>query len=143
MLDVRGFPFKAIGRRPMHLGWRAAFPVAAGDEKVTAAVLAAVTANCNCANQLSKARRRGPSPLQRGHADRGDAECRNLGDDEVLRDRLKEAGIGTPATRAEIIGGLKSRTSWSPKERTLSRRPACTLYDVLKPGRSARWSTQE
>ena len=29
-------------------------------------------------------------------------------DDEVLRDRLKEAkGIGTPATRAEIIGGLK------------------------------------
>jgi DNA topoisomerase-3 len=29
-------------------------------------------------------------------------------DDEVLRERLKEAkGIGTPATRAEIIGGLK------------------------------------
>jgi len=29
-------------------------------------------------------------------------------DDEILRDRLKEAkGIGTPATRAEIIGGLK------------------------------------
>ena len=31
-------------------------------------------------------------------------------DDEVLRDRLKEAkGIGTPATRAEIIGGLKKQ----------------------------------
>jgi DNA topoisomerase-3 len=29
-------------------------------------------------------------------------------DNEVLRERLKEArGIGTPATRAEIIGGLK------------------------------------
>jgi DNA topoisomerase-3 len=29
-------------------------------------------------------------------------------EDEVLRDRLKEAkGIGTPATRAEVIGGLK------------------------------------
>nr|WP_213394949.1 DNA topoisomerase [Yoonia sp.] len=29
-------------------------------------------------------------------------------EDAVLRDRLKEAkGIGTPATRAEIIGGLK------------------------------------
>ena len=29
-------------------------------------------------------------------------------DDEVLRERLKEAkGIGTPATRAEIIDGLK------------------------------------
>jgi len=31
-------------------------------------------------------------------------------DDEVLRERLKEAkGIGTPATRAEIIGGLKQQ----------------------------------
>ena len=31
-------------------------------------------------------------------------------EDEVLRDRLKEAkGIGTPATRAEIIGGLKKQ----------------------------------
>src|SRR5439155_10872584 len=31
-------------------------------------------------------------------------------DDKVLRERLKEAkGIGTPATRAEIIGGLKKQ----------------------------------
>jgi DNA topoisomerase len=31
-------------------------------------------------------------------------------DDEVLRERLREAkGIGTPATRAEIIGGLKKQ----------------------------------
>jgi DNA topoisomerase-3 len=31
-------------------------------------------------------------------------------DDDVLRERLKEAkGIGTPATRAEIIGGLKKQ----------------------------------
>jgi DNA topoisomerase III len=31
-------------------------------------------------------------------------------DNEVLRERLKEAkGIGTPATRAEIIGGLKKQ----------------------------------
>src|SRR5207249_3492767 len=31
-------------------------------------------------------------------------------DDEILRERLKEAkGIGTPATRAEIIGGLKKQ----------------------------------
>ena len=34
----------------------------------------------------------------------------HLVDDEVLRQRLKEAkGIGTPATRAEIIGGLKQQ----------------------------------
>ena len=31
-------------------------------------------------------------------------------DDEVLRERLKEAkGIGTPATRSEILGGLKKQ----------------------------------
>ena len=57
-------------------------------------------------------------------------------DDEVLRDRLKEAkGIGTPATRAEIIGGLKkqefplppraARTSSPPK-------PGLKLFGVLK-----------
>jgi DNA topoisomerase III len=32
-------------------------------------------------------------------------------DDEALRERLKEAkGIGTPATRAEIISGLKKQS---------------------------------
>ena len=33
----------------------------------------------------------------------------------ALRERLKEAkGIGTPATRAEIIKGLRPRTCWQP-----------------------------
>jgi DNA topoisomerase-3 len=36
-------------------------------------------------------------------------------DEEVLRDRLKEAkGIGTPATRAEIINGLKKQKRLLP-----------------------------
>ena len=44
-------------------------------------------------------------------------------DDEVLRDRLKEAkGIGTPATRAEIIGGLN----------IVPTATGLTLYGVLK-----------
>ena len=67
MLDVRGFPFKAIGRQPMHLGWRAAFPEwQPADEKGDDAQIASrryVTARLHsCANQLSKARRRGPLP---------------------------------------------------------------------------------
>ena len=55
-------------------------------------------------------------------------------DDEVLRERLKEAkGIGTPATRVEIIGGLKKQCflvaqgkNFVPTETGLS------LFGVLK-----------
>jgi DNA topoisomerase III len=51
--------------------------------------------------------------------------------DEVLRERLKEAkGIGTPATRAEIIGGLV------PTETGLS------LFGVLKQADPARSLTR-
>jgi DNA topoisomerase IA len=48
-------------------------------------------------------------------------------EDEILRDRLKEAkGIGTPATRAEIIGGLKKQGFLLPRERILCQpKPAC------------------
>jgi DNA topoisomerase-3 len=39
--------------------------------------------------------------------------------DEVLQERLKEAkGIGTPATRAEIIRGLKAQDSSLPMAST-------------------------
>ena len=48
-------------------------------------------------------------------------------DDEVLRDRLKEAkGIGTPATRAEIIGGLKKQSFLMAQGKHIGPpRPAC------------------
>src|SRR6266446_10232294 len=55
-------------------------------------------------------------------------------DDEVLRERLKEAkGIGTPATRAEIIGGLKKQGFLvALGKNTVPTETGLSLFGVLK-----------
>jgi DNA topoisomerase-3 len=55
-------------------------------------------------------------------------------DDEVLRERLKEAkGIGTPATRAEIIGGLKKQGFLiAPGKNIVPTETGLSLFGVLK-----------
>ncbi len=55
-------------------------------------------------------------------------------DDEVLRERLKEAkGIGTPATRAEIIGGLKKQGFLVAEgKHIVPTEPGLSLFGVLK-----------
>ena len=55
-------------------------------------------------------------------------------DDEVLRERLKEAkGIGTPATRAEIIGGLKKQSFLIAEGKHIVPTEAgLSLFGVLK-----------
>src|ERR1035441_5594997 len=55
-------------------------------------------------------------------------------DDEVLRERLKEAkGIGTPATRAEIIGGLKRQDFLVAQGKNIvPTATGLTLFGVLK-----------
>ncbi len=55
-------------------------------------------------------------------------------DDEVLRERLKEAkGIGTPATRAEIIGGLKKQAFLMAQGKNIvPTETGLALFGVLK-----------
>jgi DNA topoisomerase III len=55
-------------------------------------------------------------------------------DDEILRERLKEAkGIGTPATRAEIIGGLKKQSFLITEGKNIvPTEIGLSLFDVLK-----------
>ena len=55
-------------------------------------------------------------------------------DDEILRERLKEAkGIGTPATRAEIIGGLKKQSFLIAQGKNIvPTATGLTLFGVLK-----------
>jgi DNA topoisomerase-3 len=55
-------------------------------------------------------------------------------DDEVLRERLKEAkGIGTPATRAEIIGGLKKQSFLTTQgKHIVPTETGLSLFGVLK-----------
>jgi DNA topoisomerase IA len=50
-------------------------------------------------------------------------------DDEFLRERLKEAkGIGTPATRAEIIGGLKKQGFLMPQGKHIVPISICSAF---------------
>ncbi len=112
-LDVKGFPFKAIGRQPIELGWRAAFPEwQPADEKGDAAPLLPAMRDGETArlhDPVVETKETKPPPrYNEGTLIEAMQNSWRFVDDEILRDRLKEAkGIGTPATRAEIIGGLK------------------------------------
>lgn len=114
-LDVRGFEFRAAGRQPIDLGWRAAFPEwQPADEKGDEAQLLPPLRNGETAllqnPKIENKETRPPPRYNEGTLIEAMQNAWRFVDDEVLRDRLKEAkGIGTPATRAEIIGGLKKQ----------------------------------
>jgi DNA topoisomerase-3 len=112
-LDVRRFPFRATGRQPIDLGWRAAFPEwQPADEKGDEAQLLPALRNGETMKlenpTIEDKETRPPPRYNEGTLIEAMQNAWRFVDDEVLRERLKEAkGIGTPATRAEIIGGLK------------------------------------
>jgi DNA topoisomerase-3 len=114
-LDVRGFEFRASGRQPIDLGWRAAFPDwQPADEKGDEAQLLPPLCNGETAQlydpKIENKETRPPPRYNEGTLIEAMQNAWRFVDDEVLRERLKEAkGIGTPATRAEIIGGLKKQ----------------------------------
>ena len=112
-LDVAGFPFKATGRQPIDLGWRAAFPEwTPAEEKGDDAQLLPVMKNGDTTQlqnpKVENKETRPPPRYNEGTLIEAMQNAWRFVEDEHLRDRLKEAkGIGTPATRAEVIGGLK------------------------------------
>jgi DNA topoisomerase-3 len=114
-LDVHGFEFRAAGRQPIELGWRAAFPEwQPADEKGDEAQLLPPLCNGEIARlydpKIENKETRPPPRYNEGTLIEAMQNAWRFVDDEVLRDRLKEAkGIGTPATRADIIGGLKKQ----------------------------------
>lgn len=113
ILDVGSFPFKATGRQPIDLGWRAAFPEwVPAEEKGDDAQLLPVMKHGETAQlqnpKVEDKETRPPPRYNEGTLIQAMQNAWRFVEDETLRDRLKEAkGIGTPATRAEIIGGLK------------------------------------
>src|SRR6202521_5409150 len=114
-LDVRGFELRASGRQPIDLGWRAAFPDwQPADEKGDEAQLLPALRNGEAAQlqnpKIEDKETRPPPRYNEGTLIEAMQNAWRFVDDEVLRERLKEAkGSGTPATRAEIIGGLKKQ----------------------------------
>jgi DNA topoisomerase III len=114
-LDVRGHPFGAAGRQPTEFGWRAAFPdwKPSGEKGEDAQLLPSLR-NGETAllrDALVEAKETRPPPrYNEGTLIEAMQNVWRFVADQILRERLKEAkGIGTPATRAEIIRGLKAQ----------------------------------
>src|ERR1700749_613145 len=97
------------------LGWRAAFPRwQPADEKGDNAQLLPALRNGEITQlenpTIEDKATRPPPRYNEGTLIEAMQNAWRFVDNEVLRERLKEArGIGTPATRAEIIGGLKKQ----------------------------------
>src|ERR1700712_3797587 len=114
-LDVRGHSFGTAGRQPIELGWRAAFPNwQPADEKGDDAQLLPLLRNgevvlLNDAVVENK-ETRPPPRYNEGTLIEAMQNAWRFVEDQALQERLKEAkGIGTPATRAEVIRGLKAQ----------------------------------
>jgi DNA topoisomerase-3 len=138
-LDVRGFPFRAAGRQPIDLGWRAAFPEwQPADEKGDEAQLLPALRNGETAKletpTIEEKETRPPPRYNEGTLIEAMQNAWRFVDDAVLRERLKEAkGIGTPATRAEIIGGLKKQAFLIAQGKNIvPTETGLSLFGVLK-----------
>jgi DNA topoisomerase-3 len=138
-LDVGGSAFRSAGRQPIDVGWRAAFPEwTPVDEKGDEAQLLPALRNGESA-QLSRPRieakeTRPPPRYNEGGLIEAMQNAWRFVDDEALRERLKEAkGIGTPATRAEIIGGLKRQGFLTAQgKHIVPTETGLSLFAVLK-----------
>ncbi len=114
-LDVKGFDFRASGRQSLDLGWRAAFPdwrpsEEKGDEAQWLPSLKNGENACLRDPKIEDKETRPPPRYNEGSLIEAMQNAWRFVADDVLRERLKEAkGIGTPATRADIIGGLKTQ----------------------------------
>ena len=138
-LDVRGFEFRAGGRQPIDLGWRAAFPDwQPADEKGDEAQFLPPLHNGETAQlhdpKIEDKETRPPPRYNEGTLIEAMQNAWRFVDDDVLRERLKEAkGIGTPATRAEIIGGLKKQDFLIAQGKNIvPTETGLSLFGVLK-----------
>ena len=138
-IDVRGFEFRAVGRQPIDLGWRAAFPDwQPADEKGNEAQLLPPLRNGETAKlqdpKIEDKETRPPPRYNEGTLIEAMQNAWRFVNDEILRERLKEAkGIGTPATRAEIIGGLKKQDFLIAQgKNVLPTEIGLSLFGVLK-----------
>ncbi len=137
--DVAGHSFRATGRQPIELGWRRAFPdwqpaeETGEDAQLLPALRDGETARLS-EPAVEPKETRPPPRYNEGTLIDAMQNAWRFVPDEALQLRLKQAkGIGTPATRAEIIRGLKAQDLLTldnkaivPTERGLA------LHEVLR-----------
>jgi DNA topoisomerase-3 len=148
-LEVRGFEFRAAGRQPIDLGWRAAFrDWQPAEEKGDEVQLLPPLRNGETAKlqdpKVEYKETRPPPRYNEGTLIEAMQNAWRFVDDEVLRERLKEAkGIGTPAMRAEIIGGLKKQDFLIAQGKNIEpTETGLSLFNVLKQA-IRHWSILE
>ena len=146
--------FRATGHVPLRLGWKAVFGANTGepDDGDGADTLPPMKDGETAALSDPKVRACTTEPPPRYNEGTLIDAMQNAWkfvDDPMLRDRLKEAkGIGTPATRAEIIKGLKSQNLLAASGKlVVPTASGLKLYQLLAkaapslvdPGTTAQW----
>ena len=138
-LDVGGIPFRAIGRQPVELGWRAAFGGEDGEEEGEEGkqLLPALRDGepARLTEPRVEAKETKPPPrYNEGTLVEAMQNAWRFVEDPAPRERLKEAkGIGTPATRAEIIKGLKRQEFLASRGRLiLPTERGLALFGILE-----------
>jgi DNA topoisomerase III len=154
-LDGKPIPFRAVGRIPLKLGWKAAFASAESNgkpEEETEQTLPPLTdgeAATLSDPKVEAKRTQAPPRYNEGTLVDAMQNAWRFVEDPALRDRLKEAkGIGTPATRAEVIKGLRKQNLLGADGKWLTPTPAgLQLFETLRaaapalvdPGTTALW----
>ena len=151
--------FRAVGRIPLKLGWKAAFGSAESDDRAggkpeeeaeqTLPPLTDGEPATLTDPKVEAKRTQAPPRYNEGTLVDAMQNAWRFVEDPVLRDRLKEAkGIGTPATRAEVIKGLRKQSLLDADGKWLMPTPAgLHLFETLRaaaptlvdPGTTALW----
>ena len=152
-----GVEFRAVGRIPLVQGWKAVYsanePDAAADE--TEQTLPSLTAGEMARliePRVDAKRTQAPPRYNEGTLIDAMQNAWRFVENPPVRERLKEAkGIGTPATRAEIIKGLKRQNLLAADGKwVLPTSAGLQLFEVLRdaapalvdPGTTAEWEMQ-
>jgi DNA topoisomerase-3 len=151
--DGKPAEFRATGRIPLVEGWKAVYgggdPEAAKETEQTLPALADGESAVLRDPKVEAKRTMPPPRYNEGTLIDAMQNAWRFVEDKAIRDRLKEAkGIGTPATRAEIIKGLKRQNLLVADGKLVVPTDAgLQLFELLRdaapalvdPGTTAQW----
>lgn len=147
--EISGHPFKSLGSIIMEQGWREAYLDDSATEKDDDLLLPAVAKNDPVTvEKLEKSEGKTKAPPLYNEASilaAMETAGRQCNDDE-LREAMKECGLGTPATRAQILEKLirvnyitRSKNKLSPTEKGEYLIDSIQDDELLSPDLTGQW----